>query len=213
MGITELLTALKAVIKKCVEGMALEVNPDTGEYEEDHNLPLEPADQWGTPELPEDSPEYGENGKSEQARQTEGKRRPPGVYLMNLPERSDWISRVPYILIQFLSSKDKYDKEDKDDQATADIRVLIAVYCQDGEDGGLQVLEIIERIRVMLQSGMLLDGNYMLIKPFDAEVYPDDTGNYFLGEINMTWSVPTIQRTALCIEDVKAERAQRKENE
>lgn len=210
MGITELLQALKSEIKRCLAGMRLEVNPDTGEYEEDHNPPLEPADEWGPPELPEDDPEYGADTQAGWERETEKepKKRPPGVYLMNLPERSDWYSLIPYVLIQFLISKDKYNKDEHDQQSTADVRVLIATYCSDGEDGGLQVLEIIERIRIHLQSGMLLDGNYMLQKPFEGEVYPDDTGNYFLGEINMTWSIPVIERSEMHIEDVRG-----KENE
>ena len=41
MGIADLLNSLKTEIKKCLEGMLLEVNQDTGEYEEDRNLPLE----------------------------------------------------------------------------------------------------------------------------------------------------------------------------
>lgn len=210
MGITELLTALKTEIMKCLSGMLLEVNPDTGEYEEAHNLPLEPQDGWSGKEKPEDDPEYDPDDVGEQERElpTEKKKRAPEVHLMNLPERSDWYSRIPYVLIQFLSAKDKYNKDEKDRQSTADVRILIATYCEDGQDGGLQVLEIIERIRIHLQSGMLLDGNYMLQMPFDAEVYPDDTGNYFLGEINMTWSIPTIERSALYMEDVRG-----KENE
>lgn len=209
MGIAELLTALKAEIRKCLDGMLLEVNPDTGEYEEDHNLPLEPPDEWGPPELPDEDPEYESDTADGWKRpsETEKKKRAPEVHLMNLPERSDWYSRIPYVLIQFLNSKDKYNKDEKDRQSTADIRMLIATYCEDGEDGGLQVLEIIERIRIHLESGMLLDQNYMLQMPFDAEVYPDDTGNYFLGEINMTWSIPIVERSELFIEDVR-----RKEN-
>ena len=205
MGITELLTALKTEVMKCLSGMLLEVNPNTGEYEEDHNLPMEPVDEWGPPKRPKDDPEFEPDVPIECYRpeKTEPKKRQPEVHLMNLPERSDWYSRIPYVLIQFLSCKDKYNKDEKDQQSTADVRILIATYCEDGQDGGLQVLEIIERIRIHLQSGMLLDGNYMLQMPFDAEVYPDDTGNYFLGEINMTWSIPTIERAELYIEDVR----------
>ncbi|MBQ9269670.1 MAG: hypothetical protein IJ206_09165 [Oscillospiraceae bacterium] len=208
MGVTELLQALKAEIKKCLAGMLLEVNPSTGEREEAHNLPLEPYDEWGPPEPPEDDPECGTDIQTDRETEKEPKKRPPDVYLMNLPERSDWYSRIPYVIIRFLNVKDRYNKDEKDQQATVNVRVLIATYCSDGEDGGLQVLEIIERIRIHLESGMLLDENYMLQSPFDGEVYPDDTGNYFLGEINMTWSIPIIERSEFHIEDVR-----RKENE
>ena len=186
MGITDLLEALKNEIQNALKGMLLEVNPSTGDYEEDHNLPLEPDLESERPERPEQ----------------EKKRRPPTVYKMNLPEREDYLSRIPYVLIQFLSSKDELEKDENDRQSIANIRVLIAIYDSDGEDGGLRVLEIIERIRLRLQAGMLLDQNFMLQMPFNAEVYPDDTGNYFLGEINMVWSIPTIDRTKYYIEEV-----------
>lgn len=189
MGIADLLNALKTVIQAALEGMLLEVNPDTGDYEEDHNLPLEPDDM--------------ESLLTMQQTATEKKCRAPTVYLMNLPEREDYLSRIPYVLIQFLSSKDKHDKESNERQSLASVRVLIAVYDSDGEDGGLHVLEIIERIRLKLQAGMLLDQNFMLQMPFDTEVYPDDTGNYFLGEINMDWSIPVIDRTKYYIEETE----------
>lgn len=201
MGITDLLRALKNAIEAALDDMLLDVNPDTGDYEERNQMPMEPEDGYGAEGRPEDDPEYwdGEQKRPE----PEPKQRPPDVYLMNMPERADYLSRVPYLLIQFLSSKDKYDKEDRDRQATADIRILIATYNRDGQDGGMQVLEIVERIRIHLLSGMLLDGNYMLTMPFDTEVYPDDTGNYFLGEINMTWSLPNVERAHYYIEDVR----------
>ncbi len=203
MGITELLTALKTVLKKCVGNMRLEVSPDTGDYEEVHNLPLEPEDGWKLPKKPEEGPEGGMPQETEAIPEPERKMRAPDVYLMKMPEPEDYTSRVPYLILQFLKIKDKYDKEEKDRQSTADVRVLIAIYASDGQDGGLKVLEIIERIRYVLQTGMLLDGNYMLQRPFEAEVYPDDTGNYFLGEIDMTWSLPGIERTEFQIEDVR----------
>lgn len=199
MGIIDLLTALENVIRTALKGMLLEVNPDTGDYEENGNLPLLPEDGYGEGARPEDEPE--QRPENWERPEPERKKRPPDIYLMNLPEREDYLSRVPYLLIQFLTSSDDYDKEAKDQQAIANVRVLIATYNSDGQDGGLQVAEIIDRIRIHLLSGMLLDGNYMLQKPFQAEVYPDDTANYFLGEINMKWSLPNVERVKCHIED------------
>lgn len=189
MGIDGLLRALKKMLILCTQNMKLKVNPDSGDYEEDFELPLCPTDTPEGEEPTANTKPVAEPG------------RPPNVFLMNTPDRSDMISRIPYLMIQFLSGKDKRNADIGDEESTVNIRILIAIYNDDGEDGGLQVLEIIERIRILLQKGRLLDQQYMLQMPFDYEVYPDDTGVYYLGEINMVWSIPRIERTAFFIEE------------
>lgn len=183
MGVDGLLQALKKMLILCTQNMKLKVNPDSGDYEEDFALPIYPE------EAPADRKPAAEEG------------RPPNVFLMNTPDRNDMISRIPYLLIQFLTGKDRKNADTGDEESTANIRILIATYNDDGEDGGMQVLEIIERIRIMLQKGRLLDQQYMLQMPFDYEVYPDDTGVYYLGEINTVWSLPLIERTEFFIEE------------
>ena len=203
-----LLKALKKVVEAVTEDMYLEVNPNTGWYEETATLPLDPEPE--EPERPdaeepppeEPKPELWEEDFDPGERETR-KQRPPEVYIMNLPDRSDTTSRIPYILIQFLSGRDKRaDQENgRDKQSTADIRFLIATYNTDGQEGGLQVLGILERIRFVLQKGEMLESNYTLQNTMDYEVYPDDTGRYFLGEMDTTWSIPTVERTCCSVEE------------
>lgn len=183
MGVDGLLRALKKVLLLCTQHMKLKVNPDSGDYEEDFELPT------GMAEESEVKKPVAEAGRA------------PKVFLMNTPERNDMLSQIPYLLIQFLTGKDKRDADTGDEESTVNVRIIIALYDDDGEDGGMQVLEVIERIRIMLQKGRLLDQQYMLQLPFDYEVYPDDTGAYYLGEINMVWSIPGIERTAFYIEE------------
>ncbi len=203
-----LLKALKAVVEDVTKGMYLEVNPDTGWYEETAAMPLEPIpEETGRPspdvELPEEPKTdiWGED--FDQSVREQRKKRAPEVYLMNLPDRSDTTSRIPYILIQFLSGRDKRaDQENgRDKQSTVDVRLLVATYNTDGQEGGLQVLNILERMRFALQSGEMLASNYVLQNTMDYEVYPDDTGRYFLGEMDTTWSIPTVERTHCCVEE------------
>lgn len=47
MGITDLLRALKNAIEAALDGMLLDVNPDTGDYEERNQMPMEPEDGYG----------------------------------------------------------------------------------------------------------------------------------------------------------------------
>ena len=189
MGIDGLLRALKKVLIQCTANMQLKVNPDTGDREEDFQYLIYTEGLDKPEEAPEEKEPTAEAG------------RPPHVFLMNTPERSDLVSQIPYLMIQLLNGKDKRNADTGDEESTANVRILVATYNDDGEDGGLQVLEIIERIRIMLFKGRLLDQQYMIQHPFDYEIYPDDTGVYYLGEINTVWSVPTIERTAFFIED------------
>jgi hypothetical protein len=41
----------------------------------------------------------------------------------------------------------------------------------------------------------------MLQKPLKFEVYPDDTGDYYLGEVEMEWTIPEIKREKFTIEE------------
>ena len=47
MGITDLMTALKCAIEAALDGMLLDVNPDTGDYEERNQMPIMPEDGYG----------------------------------------------------------------------------------------------------------------------------------------------------------------------
>lgn len=181
MGVIDLLLALKRILIRITKEMRLKVNIDTGFYEET----TEPVDYLE--ELPQEPVER------------KHKKRAPNVYLMNLPERSDLISRIPYILIQVVDGEDGLDKGSLD--STVAVRFIIATYNDDGEEGGLQVLEIIERIRIAFEKGILLDQQFTMQMPFQWKNYTDDTGVYYLGEINTVWSIPAIRRTELSIED------------
>lgn len=120
--------------------------------------------------------------------------RAPDVYVMNLPEREDLFSRIPYILIQPLDGDDS-QKEGEQPYSQVKVRLLIALYNKDAQEGGLQALEIIERLRVWMQKGRLLANQYMLQMPWHWEFYEDDTGVYHLGEIRTVWSLPEIKNT------------------
>ena len=206
--IEPLLRALKRVTESITGNMLLTVNPDTGWYEETAALPMEPKpeDQENLPspwEAPEDEAHgIWEDSLDPTAHETQ-KKRPPKVFLMNTPDRSDTTSEIPYILIQFLNGRDKRETAEngRDKQSTVDVRFLIATYNTDGEEGGFQVIDILERIRSVLQMGEMLEHNYTLQSPLDYEVYPDYTGRYFLGEMDTTWSIPTVERTCGTIEE------------
>lgn len=202
MGIENLIDSVCAVLRQIVRGMRLPVNIDNEFNEETADYPPE---RYEGPECDMDT-ESGMDSETDETayrpkEKGEARWKAPEVFSMNLPERSDTISRVPYLLVQLLSGEDQYDKDTEDEHAKAKIRIIIATYNPDGEDGGMQVVRIIDAIRIAFQKGRLLNRQYMLVPPMNWDVYPDDTGVFYLGEINMTFSIPEIKRTAVTIEE------------
>ena len=125
--------------------------------------------------------------------QSDEKERAANVYKMRLPNKEDQIQKVPYILLQFLTGKDdKKDSEPEDSECT--VRIVIATYSENGEDGAYDVLNVILRIRTELEKIGIIGGYFVLQKPLEYIVYPDSTEPYYLGEMITNWSIPTIKR-------------------
>lgn len=121
------------------------------------------------------------------------KERAAKVYKMGLPEKDDTTQQVPYILLKVLTGED--DKTDNDPkESSVKVRIIIATYSTDGEQGPLALLNLILRIRERLQKQHIIGGRFCLEYPFEYIVYQDTTPPYYLGEIMTNWSIPTIER-------------------
>ncbi len=121
------------------------------------------------------------------------KERAAKVYKMGLPEKDDSTQQIPYILLKVLTGEDgKEDLQPKSSKVR--VRMLVAVYSQDGERGPLALLNLILRIRERLQKQHIIGGRFCLEYPFEYIIYQDTTPPYYLGEIMTIWSIPTIER-------------------
>ncbi len=121
------------------------------------------------------------------------KERAAKVYKMGLPEKDDTTQQIPYILLKVLTgADDKADNEPK--ESGVKVRIVIATYSQDGEQGPMALLNLILRIRERLQKQHIIGGRFCLEYPFEYIVYQDTTPPYYLGEIMTNWSIPTIER-------------------
>ena len=70
------------------------------------------------------------------------KERAAKVYKMGLPEKDDSTQQIPYILLKVLTGEDgKEDLQPKSSKVR--VRMLVAVYSQDGERGPLALLNLI----------------------------------------------------------------------
>ena len=121
------------------------------------------------------------------------KERAAKVYKMGQPEKDDSTQQIPYILLKVLTGEDgKEDLQPKSSKVR--VRMLVAVYSQDGERGPLALLNLILRIRERLQKQHIIGGRFCLEYPFEYIIYQDTTPPYYLGEIMTIWSIPTIER-------------------
>lgn len=121
------------------------------------------------------------------------KERAAEVHKMNLPTKEDEIQRIPYILLQFLTGKDTKQKEEVE-ESNCKIRIVVAIYSENGQLGGYDVLNVLLRIRSELQKVGVIGGYFVLQKPLEYLVYPDNKPPYHFGEMITNWSIPVIER-------------------
>jgi len=135
-------------------------------------------------------PEYGEADEPPDGGITE---RAPEVHLIRLPDKDAEINRIPYILLQFLTGTDEQQPGD-DPDSECKIRIIVATYSDNDSEGSMDVLNIITRLRITLLKAGEVGKQFLLRKPLEYLVYPDDTRPYFFGELMTVWEMPIIQR-------------------
>ena len=123
----------------------------------------------------------------------EDKERSALVFQMGLPEPDDVQQKVPYILLKFLTGVD--DKAaGEPDESSCKVRIIFTVYSENGQEGPLQVLNLILRVRSELEKVGIIDKRFVLQKPLEYIVYQDTQPPYYMGEMVTNWSLPTIKR-------------------
>lgn len=129
----------------------------------------------------------------------EAKERAPGVYIMGLPEADDAMQKTPYILIKFLTGTDDKatDEPETDD---CKVRIIFAVYSENGQEGPLALLNLMLRVRSELKkSGTVGGGQFTLKLPLEYIVYQDMTPPYYMGEMITNWSLPAVERDVAAV--------------
>lgn len=126
---------------------------------------------------------------------TEQKYRPADVYLMRLPDGTSATKKAPYVLHQLITGKDQQPSGNRI-ESTAHIRSICCVYNDDEQEGGLMLLNLMERLRVALLKQVVIGNQFTLDLDAGLEVliYPDDTAPYFVGEMISVWKLPAVER-------------------
>ena len=134
-------------------------------------------------------------------RQQEKDKKPPeprsaGVHLMRLVKSSDAQKVAPYIIHQIITGKDSQPEGEKE-IAYGVVRSIFCVYNENAQEGSLALLGIMERLRINLLETVVIANQFKLVLDGDgleSLIYPDDTGQYYAGEMISTWRLPGVER-------------------
>lgn len=168
-------------------------------------LPVPPPRYIQCADLPADADDIFDDGLDEEAAAEELKQqetyRPIKVFLTGLPKGSSYMRDAPYILHQILKSLD-LQEPGKQSVTEIIVRTTFCVYHEDGQEGGLSLLNVMERLRIALLRRRVIGKQFKLNLSAGLEtlVYPDTgpppegTAPYYLGEMLTTWNAPIIER-------------------
>lgn len=123
----------------------------------------------------------------------EPKQRPPHVFKMRVPNKEGETQQIPYIIVQHLKGKDERNERGEMD-STAVVRIVVAVYGSNQEEGAMSVENLLTRMRIALLKKGMVANKFLLKFPLEYVVYPDSTEPYYLGEMITNWQMPVIER-------------------
>lgn len=121
--------------------------------------------------------------------------RVPVVYKARLPDEKASTKYAPYVLHTVINTV--YNQQPGDAPlGLCNIRTLFCVYSPDEQEGGLHLLNLMERIRIDLMVNPIVGKQFKLDFEGGIEqlVYPDDTAPFYLGEMMTVWKMPQVKR-------------------
>lgn len=130
--------------------------------------------------------------------------RVPAVYTARLPDEKSSTKYAPYVLHTVVNTS--YNQQPGElPEGLVNVRTLFCVYSADEQEGGLNLLNLMERIRIDLMQRPILEKQFRLDYQGGIEqlVYPDDTAPFFLGEMMSAWKMPMVQREERSVWDGK----------
>lgn len=133
------------------------------------------------------------------ARQKEDKEPPQSraaeVYRTRLPDGSAAKKKAPYILHQILTGQDTQASGQRI-FSRATVRTIFCVYNADEQEGGLMLLNLMERLRIRLLRKVVIGDQFTLDLEAGLEtlIYPEDTAPYYAGEMMSVWKLPAVER-------------------
>lgn len=121
--------------------------------------------------------------------------RAAGVHICHLPEFSSISRKAPCILHQIVTSKDVQRPGDPRPKSAAVVRTAFCIYNENEEEGGLMLLNLMERQRISLLRKIVIGRQFKLDLEAGLDTIVYDTTNrpthpYYLGEMISVWKLP-----------------------
>lgn len=114
------------------------------------------------------------------------------VHKMRLPDSRSAKKKAPYIIHQVITGKDTT-------ASSAVVRSIFCVYNEREDEGGLMLLNLMERLRIALLKAGTVGEQFTLDINAGMErmIYPDDTAPFYAGEMISTWKMPRVEREVI----------------
>lgn len=114
------------------------------------------------------------------------------VHKMRLPDSRSAKKKAPYIIHQVITGKDTT-------ASSAVVRSIFCVYNEREDEGGLMLLNLMERVRIALLKAGTVGEQFTLDINAGMErmIYPDDTAPFYAGEMISTWKMPRVEREVI----------------
>ncbi len=126
------------------------------------------------------------------------------VYIPRLPHLDTFRSKAPFITHEIILSEDGLDTGPSGAlflASRATVRSCFCVYHPDEQEGGLALLNLMERVRIAISKAGWLGKQFKLDlgRKIQTMVYPDalyqvTSAPYYLGEMITVWGVPPVKR-------------------
>mgnify|MGYP006958160157 CR=1 FL=1 len=126
---------------------------------------------------------------------SDSEERPIKIYNQRLPDEESSVKQAPYKLNAVLTGTFGREPGERPEDRVI-IRSVLCVYAPDGETGAMNLLNVMERIRIDYEKNPILDNTFELdlAKKIQTMVYPDDTAPYYMGEMVTEWMLPPVER-------------------
>lgn len=114
------------------------------------------------------------------------------VHKMRLPDSRSAKKKAPYIIHQVITGKDTTT-------SSVVVRSIFCVYNEREDEGGLMLLNLMERLRISLLKAGTVGEQFTLDINAGMErmIYPDDTAPFYAGEMISTWKMPRVEREVI----------------
>ncbi len=115
-------------------------------------------------------------------------KRPPFIFIGDLPQPDERTTRVPYIIIKLVQGKDELN------ESTCNVRIIAVTYNKNNDECYMECLNVIEKIRENLLKDVVVCERFSCRKPLEYLIYEDDIQPYCIGELMTVWEMPQIIR-------------------